>query len=173
MSNHKNCNISFLCFPYTGFLLYFLSKGSGSFSFYFLIHKSCSVITERLVSVCNSSAFHDSRKFGGKKRKLAQKSLSSCPEYISKPIQSHVQVFWKPLMGQHAPGKLASTLNQGLQAEALPAHPMPPMQAPARGQWAISPWPAPCPSPGQPLLSSIRTYLPRLHFLLSTTSHPN
>ena len=50
----------------------------------------------------------------------------------------------------HAPGKLASTLNRGLQAEALPAYPMPTMQAPATGQWALAPWHAPVPAQASP-----------------------
>lgn len=66
MSNHKNCNISFFFFfPHTGFLLYFLSKRGKIF---FLIHKSCSVITERLASLCNSSCFCKSFKFRGKNK---------------------------------------------------------------------------------------------------------
>lgn len=84
MSNHKNCNLSFFCFPYTGFLLYFLSKRVKIFFFFFLIHKSCFVITERLVSLWNGSAFQDSLKWrgGGQKINFPQKSdgpQSSCP----------------------------------------------------------------------------------------------
>ena len=170
MSNHKNCNISFLCLLYTGFLLYFLSKGSRSFSFSFLIHKSCSVITERLVSLCNSSAFHDSRKFGGKKenshKNLSAAVLSGSQNLSNPACRSSGNLSCSRQAGQHpepgASGRGLACLPHAYHA-GTSNRPMSP-----------SPLACPCPGPGQPLLpSSIWTHLPRLHSLLSTTSHPN
>lgn len=54
MSNHRKCNISFSCFPYMGFLLYFLSKGV---KFSSVIQKSCFLVNKRVSSLFNGSAF--------------------------------------------------------------------------------------------------------------------
>lgn len=87
-------------------------------SFFFLIHKSCFVITERLVSLCNSSAFHDSRKFGGKKEN-SHKNLSAAALSRLQTLSCLSCTSSGNLEGTRvALGELAGILNQELQVEA-------------------------------------------------------